>query len=304
MNVLTVLASNTSFTIDIPSEYSIRYLPRTHSFTDTAVYLVGEMRTALTNAREDLNRVHVGMARVPELLKTMLLLVKEAPYDTLTVLFPESFNTIDQLVNDSLTVLRKPEQSFKQVLNILIELELVTQVQHTLEKQIISLQVADLKLQWTLLTELMIELTKLAETTREHFLLQFNWVLKEFVRSGPNFPDALREFIVSLTKPKVIEIDRASDILGTITETYSDASSRFTDLDVSSYGNLFLLTNDTERRQYISQFQHELPTQAVNIARLALKKHKEFLEKDKYRQVGYENALASGLKTFTNTTSN
>lgn len=296
MNILRVLASKTDLSINIPPDYSIKYIPYTNLFQGAITYLATEISTALDDARINLNRVDVGMARVPELLKTIILLVEEASYTMLMTEFPESFNTVEQLVNESLTVLRKPEQSFKQVLNILTELEFLTNAPHTSDQQILSLQIADLKSQWMLLAELMTELSKLAETTREYFLLQFNWVLKEFIRSGPNFPDILREFIISLIKPKVIEIDRASDILGTITKSYSDASSQITDEYINGNGHLLGLTNDVDRQRYINQFRHDLPMQAVQIARLALKQHKEFLQKDKYRQAGYENIIAAALK--------
>jgi hypothetical protein len=157
--------------------------------------------------------------------------------------------------------------------------------------QIISLQVYDVKTQWTLLTKLVIELAKRAETTRESLLLQFSWVLQEFARSGPTFPDSLRGFIISLLLPKIVEIDRTSDLLSTITKTYLDVSVRFTNEQISNNGHLPLLSQDEERQRYLNQFRRDLQPQVVQIARLALKQHKEFLQRDKNRQANYVTHL-------------
>jgi hypothetical protein len=190
LNSLMVLASRKEFAFSIPVGYSVKYVQNSGSFNRTISQLDTQMRSALSDAREDLNRVYTGMEHVPDHLKTMVLLMKQAPFDLLLMLFPDSFDDIEKLVNDSLVVLRKPEQNFQQVLNLLTEIGYLLTV--TSVDEIISLQVYDVKTQWINLTELVIELAKRAERTRESFLLQFNWVLKEFLRPGLTFADSHR----------------------------------------------------------------------------------------------------------------
>jgi hypothetical protein len=76
-----------------------------------------------------------------------------------------------------------------------------------------------------------------------------------------------------------------------ITKTYSDISSQFTDEQIGGYAHLLLLPQEQDRQQYLNQFRHDLPPQVVHIARLALKQHKEFLQRDKNRQANYETLL-------------
>ena len=95
----------------------------------------------------------------------------------------------------------------------------------------------------------MTELSNQAERTRESLILQFTWVLEEFIRSGPSFPDNLRDFIISLLLPKIIDIDQSSDLLGMITKTYSDISFQFTDEQLGSNGHLQLLSNEAIRKK-------------------------------------------------------
>ncbi len=290
LNSLMVLASRQDFVFSIPVGYSVKYVQNSGSFRRTISQLDTQMRSALSGAREDLNRVYTGMERVPDHLKTMLLLMKQAPFDLLLMLFPDSFNDIEKLVNDSLVVLRKPEQNFQQVLNLLTEIDYLLTV--TSVDEIISLQVYDVKTQWTCLTELVIELANRAERTRENFLLQFNWVLKEFLRPGLTFADTHREFIIFLLLPKIVEIDQTSDLLGVITKTYSDISFQYTDEQIGGNAHLLLLPNEADRKRYLKQFQYELVPQVVQIARLALERHGEFLRRDKNRTENYDQFLA------------
>jgi len=289
-NSLQALASRPDFGFTIPVGYSVKYVQTSTSFFQTISQLDTQIRSALNGARNDLNRVHTGMKRVPEKLETMALLVKQAPFDLLLALFPDSFNDIEKLVNDSLVVLRKPGKNFEQVLNLLTEIDYLLTVGSN--DQMISLQVYDVKTQWALLTQLVIELSNRAEATRESLLLQFNWVLQEFIRSGPTFPDTLRNFILLLLLPKIVEIDRTSDLLVMITKTYSDISSQFTDEQIGGNGHLLLLSQEQERQRYLNKLHRDLPIQVVQIARLALKQHKEFLQRDKNRQANYQTLLA------------
>jgi hypothetical protein len=291
LNSLLVLTSRNDFAFTVPTNYRIKYVEDTSSFYQTIAQLATQMRSALSGAREDLNRVHTGMERVPDLLRDMAVYLKEAQFELLKTLFADSFNNIERLVNDSLIVLRKPEKNFTQVLNLLTEIDELLTIGSN--DQIISLQVSDIKIQWSLLTELIVELAKRAETTRVHLLLQFNWVLQEFMRTGSSFPDSLRSFIISLLSPKIIEIERTSDLLSVITKTYTDISSQYTDDQIGDYAHLPRLPDEQKRQQYLNQFRHDLPPQVVQIARLALKQHKDFLRRDQNREANYEGFLAN-----------
>jgi len=281
-----VFASRQNFPFTVPAHYSVNYVQNTSSFQETMSQLSTEMRKALTSAREDLNRVHTGMDGVPDLLNKMILLLRHAPPDLLLMEFPDSFHDIDKLVNNSLLVLRKPGKNFEQVLNLLIEIDYL--LNFTSTDEIISLQVYDVKTQWSLLTELIIELAKQAEIASNSFSLQLKWLLAEFVKPNTTFTDSNHDFIISIIMEKVIELDQTSDLLGIVTKTYTDISFQFTDEQISSYAHLLLLTDEVERKQYLNQFRYGLPPVAVQIARRALKQHVEFLERDKNRRAKYQ----------------
>ncbi|CAF3584860.1 unnamed protein product [Rotaria sordida] len=284
-----VLASRQDFNFSIPTGYSVKYVQNIGSFRQTTAQLATDMRSSLSSAREDLNRVHTGMERVPDHLKNMVLLIKHAPFDLLLMLFPDSFNNIEKLVNDSLIVLRKPEKNFEKVLNLLTEIDYL--LNNTSNDIMIYLQVFDVKTQWTHLTELVTELAKQAERTRESFLLQFNWILREFIRPDLTFAETHRDFIILLLLPKIVEIDQTSDILGIITKTYTDISFQFTDEQIGGYTHLLLLSKEEDRQRYLKQFQYDLVPQVVQSARLALNRHNEFLQRDRNRREIYEKFL-------------
>src|SRR2546430_368551 len=102
LNSLMVLTSRPDFAFKIPVGYSIKYVKDSSSFNRTISQLYTQMRSALSGAREGLNRVHIGMEGVPDHLKTMIILMKQASFDLLQSLFPDSFNEIERLVNNSL----------------------------------------------------------------------------------------------------------------------------------------------------------------------------------------------------------
>ena len=99
--------------------------------------------------------------------------------------------------------------------------------------------------------------------------------------------------MISLLLPKMVQIDQTCDLLGMVTRTYYEISSRFTDEQIGGNAHLPLINQEQYRRQYLNQFRHDLPPQAVQIARLALKEQKEFLQRDQKRQTGYETFLAN-----------
>ena len=289
LNSLMVLASRQDFAFIIPIGYSLKYVQDSRSFRQTASQLATQMRGALSGAREDLNRVYIGMERVPDQLKTMVLLVKHAPFELILMFFPNSFQNIETLVNDSLVVLRKPEKNFQQVQNLLTEIDYLLNIGST--DQMISMQIQDVKTQWTLLTDLIIELAKQAERTRESFLLQFNWILTEFTRPDLIFADTYRDFIILLLIPKIVEIDRTSDLLGIISKTYTDISFQFTDEQIGGYGHLLHLSKEEDRQRYLKQFRSDLVPQVIQTARLALERHRAFIQRDKNRRANYEKFL-------------
>ena len=156
-----MLSSSNDFAFTTPAGYLLQHVGDVSSFRNTITQLSAEMRTALIGARQDLNRVHIGMKSVPDYLKNMVLLVKEAPFDLLVTLFPDSFDNIEKLVNDSLIVLRKPEKDFEKLVTFLTEIDYL--LKNGSVDQRISLQVSDVKAQWAFLTELI----RVSQTSRE-----------------------------------------------------------------------------------------------------------------------------------------
>ncbi|UJR36840.1 hypothetical protein I4U23_029553 [Adineta vaga] len=291
LNSLMVLASRQDFAFIIPLGYSVKCIKNIGSFRQTISQLALEMRTAIGGAREDLNRVHIGMERVPTELKNILVYMKIAPFEFLLMSFPDSFKEIEKIVNDSLVVLSKPGKAFQQVLNLLTEIDhLLTSATSDL---IISWQIKDIKIQWTCLTELIIELSKRAKTTSDAFLLQFNWILNEFIRPEMTLADSHRDFMIALLLPKIIEIDQTSDLLGIITIAYTDISFQYTDEQIGGNGHLLLLPNEDIRKRYLKQFRYELLPQVIQSARIALDRHTKFLRRDRNRKKDYDKLLAS-----------
>ena len=285
-----VLTSRQDFAFHIPVGYTVKYVQNTKSFVRTISQLDLQIRNDLSSAREDLNRVHTGMDRVPGHLKMMLVLLKQAPIDLLQMLFPDSFVNIEKLVNDSLVVLERPKVNFQQVLHLLTEIHDLLNVTTVDER--ISLQVYDIKTHWIRLTELVVELAKQADTARQSFLQQFNWILETFIRPDLAFNDSHRDTIILLLLLKIIEIDQTSDLLGMITKTYSDISSKYTDEQIGGNAHLLLLPTEEIRRRYLKQFQRDLVPQVVDMARLALERHTAFIQRDKNRRKHYEKFLS------------
>ncbi|CAF1060777.1 unnamed protein product [Adineta steineri] len=290
LNSLMVHASKQDFAFTIPDGYLIRYVQNKTSFRETVSQLATETKHAFSGAREDLNRVHTGLQRVPEKLKTMVLLMKQAPFELLLMLFPDSFNDIEKLTNDSLVVLRKPEKSFEQVLNLLTEIDHLLTTTQT--DQMISLQVSDIKIQWTYLTLMIKELSKRAEVTRNKFIFQFNFILERILDPNVGFTDESRDLIIKILLPVIIEIDQTSDILETITKVYTDMSFLYTDEELGGNGHLILLEKEEDRKRYLKQFQYGLLKQVIQIARLASERHSGFIRRDKNRKANYEKFLA------------
>ena len=289
LNRLLVVASRSEFALIVPNGYRVKYIENVGSFKQTIAQLGEGMRGALKDAREDLNRVPAGMEGIPVHLKTTLLYIKHGDKELLEALLPDSFEKMDKLVNDSLIVLRRPEKSFEQVLNLLIEID------HLLTKQPIpdgiQVEVDDVRAQWKLLCTLVTEMAKHAERIRESLLLQFNWMLKNILRPDLNLTDDRRDFFIDLLIPKIVEIDRTSDILGAISKSYTYIAFEYTDEQVSGTAHLLLLTDEKRRQDYLKEFRSALRPQAIQIARYAHAEHYEFVRRDLTRKKNYERFL-------------
>lgn len=289
LNCLITMASRTDFPLTIPNGYAVKHIPNPNSFRLTSSHLATRFRAAFTYAREDLNRVYVGMQRVPDQLKEVLLLLKMGPFDLIQMLFPDFFQNMEKLVNDSLIVLRRPEKSFVEVSNLITEMYVL--LSDGLADESVKLQIMDLKTQWEYLVHLTFELSQRAEIVRENFLLQLNWILREFIQPHITNPDNHREFFIDLLLSQIIAIDQTCDLLGTISQTYTDMAFQWTDDQISSNGHLLLLNNEVERKQYIQQYRSSLPNQVVHISRLALKRHEELVQRNNVRKMDFQQFL-------------
>jgi len=152
----------------------------------------------------------------------------------------------------------------------------------------IPLQIEDVQTQWTLLTDLFTHLAMSAEKVIRSFLLQFNWLIEQFDRINI---DDHRDLIINLIKPNAIEIDRTTDLLSIISKTYVDISNEYSNIKMSTNTHLILLLTEQERKEAIKQHRYELQPEAVKIARSALKRHDEFLQRNENRESVYEKFL-------------
>ena len=289
LNCLMTLASKQEFALILPAGYSVKYVRNTGSFRQTVSQLVTEVRGALGNSREDFSRVYNGMEKVPAHLKTTVLLLKHASVELLNLFFPDTFRDIEQLVNNSLVVLRRPEKTFQDVLNLMTEIDYL--LRQTSADQAIVLEMSDVKTQWKRLTDLALELAQRAERMRESFLFQFNWILTEFIRPNLTLAESHRDFIIQILLPKLVEIDQTCDLLGSISQTYTEISSKFTDDQIGGYGHLLHLSQEAERKKYLLAFRSSLSSQVVYGARLALKRHTEYNQRDRNRKASFERFL-------------
>ncbi|CAF1595138.1 unnamed protein product [Adineta ricciae] len=295
LNTLMVYASRQDFALTVPSGYSVKHVQSIGSFRAIVSHLAAQIRVAFGDARKDLNRVHAGMENVPRELKSMVVFIKHAPFELLMMSFPDSFNDIERLVNDSLGALSKPEKTFQQVLHLLTEIDYL--LNNTKNDSILAWQVHDIRIQWTYLTELIIELGKRAQVTINSFLLQFNWILAEFIRPDMVLSDSNRNFMLSLLLPKIVEIDQTSDLLGCITKAYTEISSLYSDEEMNAYGHLLQLPTEEQRKLYLKKFQRDLVPQVIRNARLALHHHTQYLRRDRNRRKDYEKFLSETSPT-------
>ena len=243
------------------------------------------MRRVLRGISEDLSRIRLVLERIPLHLKTILLLIKEGSKDLVERKLPHLLEESVRMARGSLTLLQTPQSKFKEVKDLLDELDsLITPSAGGDE---VFLQVRDIRTQWTFLMNLFTELAMQADRAGQQFLLQFNWILEDTLPSIETY----RDLILQLLKSKLIEIDRTIDLFAIISDTYLQTSTEYTNDKLAANFNLILLSNEEERKRVIQQHRHELPGQAVHVARLALQRHDAFLQRNQQRTQSLERFL-------------
>ncbi|CAF5121241.1 unnamed protein product, partial [Rotaria magnacalcarata] len=190
-------------------------------------------------------------------------------------------------INESLLILKNPRAKTEQVKDLIVELESL--ISNVSSEYAVSSQIEDVQAQWILFNDLFAQLAIQAENGIHDFLLQFNWVLEQFIQLNVS---SHRDLILNLLKPKVIEIDRTIDLLKIISETSVQISSTYTNQKMTDNTNLILLSNEEQRKEAIKNHRYELQPVAVKFARIALQRHDEFLARTANREKAYEDFLS------------
>jgi hypothetical protein len=86
----------------------------------------------------------------------------------------------ENIVNESLLILKNPQTKIEEVKNLLTELH--SRISTITSDNMIPLQIEDVESQWILLNDLCTQLAIQAEKVINHFLLQFNWIIEQFDR--------------------------------------------------------------------------------------------------------------------------
>ncbi|CAF1292190.1 unnamed protein product [Rotaria sp. Silwood1] len=286
LNILMVQASKSDFSLLKESNRCTTYIKSPNSFRQTISQLSDNIRSILIDLYADLNHIQIGLEHFPIHLKTILLLIKKGNNDSISTYLPNLLKKGENIVNESLTILKNPRIKMEQVKDLLIELDsLITEVTSDIS---LTLQIEDIKTQWTLFNDLFIQISIQAENAINDFLLQFNWVLEQFIQLDI---DKYRDLIINLLKIKVIEIERTIDLLTIISQTSVDISLEYTNEKIAGNTHFILIPNEQERKDIIKQHRYELQPIAVKFARLALKRHDEFLQRTQNRQKVYEEFL-------------
>ena len=286
LNILKIHASRSDFTLGNVSKSCITYVTTLHSFRQSVSVVSGSIQYTLLTIYQDLNRIEINLKRIPNHLKIILLLIKKGTKDSIEKNLLNLLRKGENLVTESLVSLRNPKLKIEQIKNHLIELQTLVSTGNV--DPVLIFQIEDVLTQCTHLTDLFTQLAIQAEKSTHHMLLQFNWILEEFSHLDI---DTHRELIINLLKRKAIEIDDTIDLLTIITQTYIDISSDYTNDKLANNIHLIFLTNEQEQKESLKQFRHELQPQVVKIARLALKRHDEFLQRNQTRQTVYEKFL-------------
>lgn len=282
LNILMVLASKPDFALTNASNHCTSYITNSNSFRQTISQLADNIRRALIDIYQDLNRIQLSLERIPIHLKTILLLIKKGSKDSINTNLPNLLKKGENIINESLIVLKNPPSKIQQIKDLINELDSL------ISDDILSFQIKDTQIQWLLLTDLFTQLSIQGDKTANNFLLQFNWIFEQFIRLGI---DNYRELIINLLQSKVIEIDRTIDLLTIICQTYISISLEYTNEKLIGNTHLIFISNEQERKEIIRQYQYELKSQAIKIARIALNRHDEFLQRSQNREFIYQTFL-------------
>ncbi|CAF0929889.1 unnamed protein product [Rotaria sordida] len=286
LNILMVHASKSDFSLLKESNDCTTYIKNPNSFRQTISQLSDNIRHILLDLYKDLNHIQIGLERFPIHLKTILLLIKKGNNDSISIYLPKLLKKGENIVNESLFILKNPKIKIEQVKDLLIELNsLISNVTPDIS---FTLQIEDVKTQWTLFHDLFTQLSIQAENAINDFLLQFNWILEQFIQLNIN---NYRDLIINLLKLKVIEIERTIDLLTIISQTYVDISLEYANEKIISNTHLISISDEQERKEIIKQYRYELQPIAVKFARLALTRHNEFLQRIQNRERIYEDFL-------------
>jgi hypothetical protein len=286
LNILMVFASRTDFSLIDSSNSCTTYITNPNSFRQTISQLATNIRRNMLDVYQAFSRIHLGLERIPLHLKTTLLLIKIGKNDTINTNLPKLLEKGENIVNESLLILKNPQTKIEEVKNLLTELHSL--ISTFTSDNMIPLQIEDVETQWILLNDLFTQLAIQAEKVTNHFLLQFNWIIEQFDRLDI---DQHRDLIINLLKPKAIEIDRSADLLSIISQTYVDISIEYSNIKITTNTNLIQTSTEEERKEIIKQHRYELQPEAVKIARRALKRQDEFFQRNDNREILYEKFL-------------
>ncbi|CAF1214979.1 unnamed protein product [Rotaria magnacalcarata] len=287
LNILMVHASKSDFSLLKQSNHCTIYVKTPSSFRQTIVQLSDNIRFVLMNLYSDLNQIQLTLDNFPIHLKTILLLIAKGTEQQIDTHLPNLLVKGETYINESLLILKNPRAKTEQVKDLIVELESL--ISNVSSEYAVSSQIEDVQAQWILFNDLFAQLAIQAENGIHDFLLQFNWVLEQFIQLNVS---SHRDLILNLLKPKVIEIDRTIDLLKIISETSVQISSTYTNQKMTDNTNLILLSNEEQRKEAIKNHRYELQPVAVKFARIALQRHDEFLARTANREKAYEDFLS------------
>ncbi|CAF0809543.1 unnamed protein product [Adineta ricciae] len=286
LNHLLVHTSRTDFLLRNNSAQCTLHIPTTHSFRQTVSQLNNNIRSVLLGIHADFDRTQIHLKNIPTHLKLILLLIKKGNQTLIQSKLPHLLKQMENVARESLVKFQNPTDKITSIKNYLLELNSL--ISTIAVDTTIALQVEDVKDQWISLSHLLNQLANQAETNSNSIILQFKWILEQFIQLDI---DLHRDFVINLLKTKVIDIDRMTDLLTIICETFQDISSEYSNEKLINNGHLISLPTEQERKQFIRQYHYELQPELVKFTRLALKRHEEYLRRERDRQITYEDFL-------------
>ncbi|UJR36839.1 hypothetical protein I4U23_029552 [Adineta vaga] len=279
LNILLIHTSRTDFSLLNNSNQCTIYIKPPHSFRQTISQLTDKIRYILIEIYKDFNRIQIHLQNIPTHLKLILLLIKKGNKTTINTKLPDLLRKSEILVHESLTKFQNSQTKMNDITNLLHELNSL--LSSITADTTMTLQVEDIQDQWILLSQLFNQLAYQAEKNTDFFLLQFNWILEEFLLLDIN---SNRDLIINLLKSKVLDIDRITDLLTIISQTFGDISSEYLNEKLIDNAHLSYVSNEQERKHLLKQYRYELQPQIVKFTRLALKRHDDFLQRNQNRQ--------------------